>query len=160
MAGYSGFSMSNNAVEAYGSGLLPASKIKGIPAPLIKKYCWAGEWHHSSKNFNRVDFFDPAEVLATFGIVESDDYPADPDAVEALAEHKAPKAPSAGVLARIEWIEWGGTMKHPVATKRNEVGRVTVTGATATIEIPGQQSFQKRLTTNGFSFTEIKKEEK
>ena len=37
MAGYAGFSMSNNAVAAYDSGLVPASKIPGVPAALAYK---------------------------------------------------------------------------------------------------------------------------
>ena len=51
--------MSNNAVSAYNSGLAPASKVKGIPSTLIKKFCHSKEWHHTSgRFFNETDFYD------------------------------------------------------------------------------------------------------
>ena len=63
MAGYNGFSISNNAVAAYDDGLVPASKVPGVPAVLIKAHCRPTKWHHSSKNYNRTNFYNPAEVL-------------------------------------------------------------------------------------------------
>jgi len=48
MAGYNGFSMSNNAVRAYNNGLVPASKVSGVPSALVKEYGRPVEYHHSS----------------------------------------------------------------------------------------------------------------
>lgn len=61
MAGYSGISMSNNAVEAYNEGKKPLSKITkedilkyGVNESIsffkwhINKYCHPCEWHHTS----------------------------------------------------------------------------------------------------------------
>lgn len=63
MAGYSGFSMSNNAVAAYESGMLPASKLaarigRGATAAGVAAVLMPSEWHHTSKNYNRTDFYD------------------------------------------------------------------------------------------------------
>lgn len=78
MAGYRGFSMSNNAVDAYNSGEKPFSKwtkseiLKEIESlnvktfELFKKmkvktlkdnFLYKSSWHHSSKFYNEVDFY-------------------------------------------------------------------------------------------------------
>lgn len=76
MAGYYGYSMSNNAVDAYENGRFPASKIgRGIPVKLIREHCGEGEYHHTSKHYNVTYFYDKAEVLAMFGIEECNEYP-------------------------------------------------------------------------------------
>lgn len=159
MAGYNGFSMSNNAVAAYNNGLVPASKIPGVPAALVKEHCRPTEWHHSSKNYNRVDFYDPAEVRAIFGLEVHEDHEADPRAVAALAAHKTgvKKAPDVLTNCRVEWIEWTGSLKRPTATEMVAEGcKVSVKGQTATITLPTGETLTKRLTTNGFSFRQIK----
>jgi hypothetical protein len=150
MAGYDGFSMSINAVDAYERGLRPASQVDSrLSARLVEKFCTAAEWHHSSKNFNRVNFYDVAEVLATFGLAVHEDYPADPAAVAALA---APKVETVIDACTVRWLDWSGTKKHPKATERSaENCRVSV-GATATVTLPDGSCFQKRVTTRGFRF--------
>lgn len=78
MAGYNGYSMSNNAVAAYDSGLVPFSKlpaqIKKIGVANLKQFIKPSEWHHTSARYNCTYFYNPAEVLATFGIAESGEY--------------------------------------------------------------------------------------
>lgn len=158
MAGYNGFSMSNNAVAAYENGLVPASKVPGVPAALVKAHCRPSEWHHSSKNYNRVNFYDPAEVRAIFGLEAHEDHEADPVAVAALAERKTGAKKSAEALTncRVEWIEWTGSLKRPKATEMVAEGcTVLVKGQTATITLPSGKTLTKRLTTNGFSFRQI-----
>lgn len=158
MAGYNGFSMSNNAVAAYSNGLVPASKIPGVPAALVREFVRPDEWHHSSKNYNTVDFFNPVAVRATFGLEVHEDYDADPRAVAALAAHNA-RAKSAPVVhenCRVEWIEWAGSLKRPTATNRVAEGcTVSVKGATATITLPDGATMTKRLSTRGFSFRKV-----
>jgi hypothetical protein len=156
MTGYqSDFSMSNNARAAYGAGLVPASKVPGVPAALVREFCRPREWHHSSKAYNKVEFFDPAEVRAIFGIETCEDTEADPRAVAALAARKGAK-PGETVHANciVEWIEWSGSLKRPVATERKAAGcTVVVKGQTATVTHPDwARLLVKRLTTNGFSF--------
>ncbi len=160
MTGYKGYSMSNNAVRAYGEGLVTASKIGyGIPAALIDQYVHAEEWHHTSSRYNRTNFYNPEKVLATFGIAETEDYPFSEyrrdTAVAALTAHKASKnkAPAALTGQTVTWLEWGGTRNHPKATEiKAENCTVTVKGNTATVTLPNGRNFQKRLTTNGFSY--------
>lgn len=158
MAGYHGFSMSNNAVAAYDAGLVPASKVPGVPAALVAEHCRAAEWHHSSKNFNRVNFYNPAEVRATFGLDAHPDFDADPRALAALAEYKRSRSRGPELLTncRVEWIEWGGTLRRPTAIARSAEGcTVAVKGQTATITLPDGRLLTKRLSTRGFSFRQI-----
>lgn len=158
MAGYDGYSMSNNAVAAYDEGLLPASKIKQVPTALIEQFVRYSEWHHSSKNYNRVKFYDPTLVLATFGLVAADDecgnpIPASPQAIAALTAYKAGMKSQGETHhdCTIEWIEWSGSLKRPTAKNRKETGcTVTIKGQTATIALPNGEIMTKRLSTRGF----------
>lgn len=73
MAGYSGYSKSNNAIDAEAEGRFPLSHAIGIVAKaagVTRKVARAAldsvgshEWHHSSKKFNRVAYYDTAEVV-------------------------------------------------------------------------------------------------
>lgn len=156
MAGYDYTAgMSNNAVRAYERGLVPASKVLGVPADFVRSHCYYVEWHHASSRYNRVEFYDPIEVRATFGLISHPDYEPDSDAIEALRAWKASRKAAAEVYedCEVEWLEWSGTRNHPRCDERRETGcRVEVKGKTATITLPSGQSFKKRLTTNGFSF--------
>jgi len=71
MAGYSGISMSNNAVAAYAEGKKPYSRITkedmlkyGVDESVaffrwyVKEFCPSCEWHHSSPKFNETSFYD------------------------------------------------------------------------------------------------------
>lgn len=158
MAGYVDHSMSNNALAAYNYGLVPASKIPGIPAALVKKYCRYEEWHHTSSRYNMTEFYNPAKVRAIFGLETSEDWDVNPSAVAALAAHKtaSKSAPTVHQNCHVEWLEWSGTRNHPKATECSADGcSVTVKGQTATITFANGRTMQKRLTTNGFSFREI-----
>lgn len=57
--------MSNNAVSAYNSGELPASKMAkllGCKTSDVREFN-ASSWHHTSKKFNRTDFFRLSEMI-------------------------------------------------------------------------------------------------
>ena len=84
MAGYKGYSMSNNAVSAYESGKKPMSKwtktaileeiesmvssgdlpegiteeIKDLSAKELKGFLSCSEWHHTSKMYNKTYFYE------------------------------------------------------------------------------------------------------
>ena len=158
MAGYqSDYSMSNNAIEAYDNGLLPASKIKGVPAPLIAAHCRYEEWHHSSSKFNKVKFYNPEYVLATFGLEISDDHAPSPAAIAALTAHKSTKKRAAEVYinCRVEWREWrcaGRYGKKSCERMSASSCTVSIKAQTATITTPDGKSFIKRLATTGFNF--------
>lgn len=75
MAGYDGYSMSNNARRAYTDGLLPASKMikelkkrfpktfKGLNTKVFKKFVTASEWHHTSCKYNETKFYSLIDVF-------------------------------------------------------------------------------------------------
>jgi len=151
MAGYSGYSMSNNAVAAYEDGLVPASKIPGIPAALVKSYCYPSEWHHTSCQFNKTNFYNVDKVLATFGKISHKEFEADQGAIEALKSFKA-KASKTTVHAdcRVKWLEWSGSRNHAKCSEREELGAtVEIKGQTATIALTDGSTLVKRLGTKG-----------
>lgn len=80
MAGYKGYSMSNNAVAAYKEGLKPFNKwtkreilaeltAQDVPAEIMEElrswtlaqlrasFLTSQEWHHTSKYYNKTDFY-------------------------------------------------------------------------------------------------------
>lgn len=69
MAGYAhDYSKSNNAVDAEARGLMTATQTaqhlraqgyKGTTAKAVSELVPAEEWHHSSKMYNRVNYYDP-----------------------------------------------------------------------------------------------------
>ena len=72
MSGYAWQSgMSNNAVRAYRTGMLPAGKLakhlgkrgfRGVTTADIRAVLEPAEWHHTSSKFNRTEFFDRGDV--------------------------------------------------------------------------------------------------
>lgn len=80
MAGYAGYSMSNNAIAAEYRGLFVASKVaqklrrfksfKGITASDVAEVLQAEEWHHTSKFYNRTNYYNYAEELSYQSIRE------------------------------------------------------------------------------------------
>jgi len=90
MAGYSGYSMSNNALEAYDSGMMPLSKwtkkaiigqaifdgyseehiaqmAKMTHKKLLEDFIEdSGEWHHTSKFYNATEFYRLKEEEMAF----------------------------------------------------------------------------------------------
>ncbi len=86
MAGYFGYSMSNNAMDAYNRGLLPLSKIRfsdikeaGLDISLKffkwlckENYITATEWHHTSKHYNITYFYDLQDCKEQLDDLQSD----------------------------------------------------------------------------------------
>lgn len=153
MAGYNHqFGMSNSAVAAYDFGLRPASKIGGVPAVLVRQFVQKTEWHHCSSKYNRVDFYDPAEVRAVFGLEVSPDHKPDPHAVEALAAFASKnKVVTVHEDCEVEWLEWLGSKTRPQCVERKESGaKIELKGQTATVTFANGHSMRKRLMTRGF----------
>lgn len=129
MAGYSyEYGMSNAALDAYENGNKPLSKItaqdlklagwRGTKAEAIrlaKSGFWRpSEWHHSGGTwYNRVDFYDPAELVEAW-----EEASADSRSV-ALAQD----APTEEKRVAGEYKLWGGSRKHPTV-----VGHESFTG--------------------------------
>lgn len=122
MAGYNGYSMSNNAVAAYNNGEKPYSKwtksdiLDEIPDNLkesSKKLTlteirslflhWTS-WHHTSSMYNRTDFYSVNSDGITVNQIES---------IIAQRKPKAEKPKLTAVKAQVIYGEWEGTRKHP-----------------------------------------------
>lgn len=154
MAGYCGFSMSNNAIFAYENGKIPFSKlpakIKKIGVENLKRFCPPCEYHHTGKFYNSTDFYDLAEVLAVFGIEESDGYLFEdyknPEAVEFLKNYKKENTVET-FFGLIEWSEWVGTRRHLRKIENKQNGKIEVrTGAKmAKITLENGQIFSKKI---------------
>lgn len=86
-AGYHGYSMSNNAVDAYANGEMPLSKwtkatileelqdlevspdiikvAKMLPLADLKAiFLYKSSWHHTSKMYNRTNFYSVNELVS------------------------------------------------------------------------------------------------
>ena len=114
--------MSNNAVAAYERGSYPMSQITAadlkaagwtgtmkLAKHLAKADIWrASEWHHSGGTwYNKVDFFDPADLVDAWADMDA----ADRDAAKAAASAKA--QPEAGQRVSGSYTVWGGSRRHP-----------------------------------------------
>lgn len=168
MAGYSGFSMSNNAVAAYQDGEKPLSKwtkrdilnaiidaihegglilscslekLKKIPVKELKKLClFRSSWHHTSSYYNTTDFYT-LDVGAVENLTNS-------ELDKILADSKKEEIKEQVVEEKWEcaFLEWGGTRKHPTAKEVVEEGIVK-----------GEWFFRsdgskKKITAKGFRF--------
>jgi hypothetical protein len=114
--------MSNNAVAAYNRGSAPISQITAgdlkaagwagtvkLARYLAKAGTWrASEWHHSGGTwFNRVDFFDPADLVDAWADMDEGDRAA------SLAASSAKAQPEAGQRVSGTYTIWGGSRRHP-----------------------------------------------
>lgn len=165
MAGYNGFSMSNNAVAAYEGGEKPLSKwtkadildaieeqevklkysiekLKKLPVKILKEMCLKySSWHHTSNHYNKTDFYsldvDRIENLTDKRINELlSDYKADKKAESKPLEEKWECA----------FLEWSGSRKHPVATEVIEEGVIKGNW------FYRKDGSKKKTTANGFKF--------
>lgn len=142
--GYDGYSMSNNARDAYACGEKPLSKwtktaildrvreliadddvTPGVPVckladlkaqPLKDLLLRKTSWHHTSSMYNRTDFYDVDAMLLERLTYE--------DLKAAAAAVPAEKAAPAEERWECEFLEWSGTRKHPKATKHVETGTI------------------------------------
>lgn len=169
MAGYRGYSMSNNAVDAYESGEKPISKwtkseiieaimcileeeeltlncninnIKKMPLKVLKDVClYCSSWHHTSKHYNKTDFYsiDINKVLEL----------TDDKIIELVAKSKEEKPI---IQTEEKWkcafLEWSGTRNHPKATEIIEIGIVKGNW------FYRKDGSKKKTTSNGFRFIE------
>lgn len=106
MAGYAGFSKSNNAVEAEQEGKYPASilakKLK-VSTEAIKELLTPCEWHHTSNHYNRTDYYDMEDGL---------------EILEKLKAYKTEKKELKKIEnGKIEYIVWTGSRNFPKANQ-------------------------------------------
>ena len=164
MAGYDGYSMSNNAREAYDCGYMPKSKwtkanmIEAINTYieeneldkhfdklndmsrelLFNTFFGYKEWHHTSSKYNRTDFYGVDE----FCIMNMTDKEIEKLISENKVTPKAKEEPQGMYLC--EFKHWTGTRRHPKCKIIQAIG-----------EIKGKMFYSseygnKRITTEGF----------
>lgn len=125
MAGYDGYSMSNNARAARQQGRVPASVLarqigRGATAAGVAAVLTPTEWHHTSAKYNRTNFYDLESAVEN--MVESEEMSEEAaraaleDRIVAASKPKTETVEHAGVTVR--WLEWGGTKARPKATER------------------------------------------
>lgn len=125
MAGYNGYSKSNNAVEAEAAGRYPITKAAKIVAQktgvtikearrVLKELGTGGEWHHSSKFFNAVDYYDTAAAInyILYGDVESPEEKAEQARIEAeIKDQDARQAACSHVVEPVyRQVKGGGSV--------------------------------------------------
>ncbi len=145
MAGYDGFSKSNNALSAESRGLCTAGVVARkfkVSAAAVESVLRPREWHHVSKFFTAKNYYDLDDIS------ESD--------VEKMKRFDAENAATDGEFrATISWLEWAGTRKHPTATNFVATGTVTKKKSTYKIRLDAGREFTKREGTRGFSVVRI-----
>ena len=165
MAGYDGFSMSNNARAARASGRYPASALAkiiggGATAAGVGAVLPSREWHHTSSQYNMTDFYDIESAASDRadrdGITVDHAYDAIVAEIRAASKRIRDEATTETFRAHVEWIEWTGTRNHPKAIKHTATATVTKKGKCYTITPDdGSKPFRKFESTNGFRVTRI-----
>jgi len=143
LPGYSNFSKSNNAVEAENAGLFSASKIAkiiggGATAAGVRAVLQPVEWHHTGCWYNSTDYYrlSDAEDRRDSIIKKSKN--------ETVIKHG---------YYYVEWIEWGGTRRHPRGVKHSGTYQCTIKGRFITIHTP-EGDVKKRIDSRGTYFVE------
>lgn len=134
MAGYNGYSMSNNAVAAYENNEMPLSKwskqnIIDVISSMIndgletnlsleefrkQKKCVLetllkyNSWHHTSSKYNETSFYRVSEDQ-----VSKLDYDTIQHILKCVEEEKEQKQDKTFYYADVIYGEWEGTRKHP-----------------------------------------------
>lgn len=149
MAGYYNYSMSNNAVAAYENGEKPISKwtkteiinalisegissdkinlIKKLSAKSVKAHCLrCSSWHHTSSHYNRTDFYEvfvPFVENESIGTIEG--WLLSDQTEKSASKQQKESLPQ---KAKVIYLEWGGTRKHPKATEITAIGEISADG--------------------------------
>lgn len=156
MAGYNGYSMSNNAVAAYANGEKPYSKwtkteiLSEIPESIRgeAKQLTASElkalflkrtsWHHTSSHFNHTDFYSISEDVSI-------------EMIHWMISQRTPKQPKAEpkqTKALVWYGEWEGTRKHPKLVEHSSFAIIVDNWA----YLPAMKGETRRKRTDGKHF--------
>jgi len=98
---------SQRAVFAEYRGLMTATQLGkklGVSAKSVRAVLCAEEWHHTSKMYNKTDYYNPESVC--------DEDIAKMKAIDAEAR-KAKKAQPVTKRCNVEYVEWTGTRNRP-----------------------------------------------
>ncbi len=125
MAGYHGYSKSNNALIAEEELKFPASvaaRKLGVSIGAIKTILSPCEWHHTSGYFNRTDYYFIGALLALKSGRDVSSFDEEEEEIRAtwekLQAFKPVKATEKKYRANVRYLEWGGTRRRPKATER------------------------------------------
>ena len=179
-SGYTGYSMSNRACEAYNNGEKPYSKwsksdiiseieeyaknndilftmsvLKKAPKQaIIDLVLRRSSWHHTSSFCNATDFYS-----IDFDIV---DMLTDDMITKAAGEYKnvkktVKKYDIIKYKGNIAYLEWGGTRKHPTASKHtlNDVYIEEKGCFYIVTDENGNQLLKKKIGSNGTYVTKV-----
>lgn len=182
-SGYSGYSMSNRACEAYESGEKPLSKwtktdmfeaiaeyieennvtftmstLKKAPKSVITDLVLRkSSWHHTSSYCNETDFFS-----VDYDLLEQ---LTDEKITDAITAHKVTgkeKPLEKKYKGSFTYLEWSGTRNHPKATQIwlkdvwiEEKGCFYIV-----TDQEGKQLVKKKIGSNGTSVTNYEEEER
>ena len=166
--GYSGYSKSNNAIEAESEGRYPASvaaKKLGVKTGAIKLYIDTDEWHHTSSMYNRTPYYDirylleykegGKEALQAEGLEESEITDIQ-KLYEQLKNYKEPKKDEQVYKADVEYIVWSGTKSRPKANVKTYKNiEVREKGSFYTFVLPDGSTVRKKISSNGTNVTRI-----
>ncbi len=178
MAGYNGYSMSNNACDAYASGekprnqwtksdILDALRIEAEytqeQLAQLRKYsvetirCYFlrnSSWHHTSMYYNVTYFYD-----LDFNNLENEfskvieDLEKIEKVVKEEKEEKE-KNKKSFTLAQVKYLEWTGTRKHPKAEEKIGYALIDANRNWAYICIDSYEVKKKSIISNGFKILE------
>lgn len=162
MAGYCGYSKSNNAVWAEENNCFPASvlarKLK-VTTEAVKACMEHAEWHHTSSWFNQTYYYDGSLLIPLARNIMPEDFFDEDDLFEAadlllkMRSYKSVRIASwIDDDCYVRWIEWSGSRRRPKATEyEQDHCRVEFNGkSTYKIATPSGYKFTKRKSTNGF----------
>ena len=167
--GYVGYSMSVNMKEAQENNELPASKAAkalGVSTQAIRETLSPSAWHHASSYYNKVDVYDinPYLELKAGRELSEDEYT--PEEIEDIKSNwekiksmPKPDKTTEQFYGDAEWLEWGGTRKHPTA-KKHKYDNILIEkkGSFYTFHLPDGTTVRKKIDSNGtFVVSEEKK---
>ena len=123
------FSKSINAAQAENFGiysLTQSAKLLGVSPEAIKENMGPDEWHHTSKYYNRTDYYNIQLLLEIKNgtanyTPEDNEYEQLEEARELLEKLKAYKKPKLTenkyFAEKVKYVIWSGTRNFPKATE-------------------------------------------
>lgn len=167
MSGYYGYSMSNNAVNAYNCGEMPISKwtktailaeikraidngltlqvsfedLARLPASEFKAhFLFQSSWHHTSSYYNETNFYElDLDCLEKVTAEQIQSW-------KSAAKTKKQTNKQEGVRWECSFLEWSGSRNYPKAT------RITEEGVVKGNWFYRKDGSKKKTTANGFQF--------
>lgn len=162
MAGYQGYSKSNNAVQAETEGRYPATtaaRLLGVKPAAVKIYLDSDEWHHTGSWYNETPYYDISSLLlykegGKAALVSEGFSKEEALNIESLYEsmkaYEAPSLVEKVYRADVSFVIWKGTRLHPRAVQQSYLGiTVKEKGCFYTFSLPDGTEVRKKINSNG-----------